>query len=115
MRRSNMGTLRRSTREDDAEALPWSGIHENAAYLERRRSTRATQDSHSSSLAEELPGAFRLVDTASARPEDLVLDAIHAVHEAGDAARCARLLWSCVYLALQCASGYQHWCALGHR
>ena len=73
------------------EALPWSGIHENAVYLERRRSTRATQDSRSSSLAEELPGAFRLVDTASARPEDLALDDIHSAQEAGDAARCARL------------------------
>ena len=34
-------------------------------YLEDRRSTRATRDSCSSSLAEELPGAFQLVDTAS--------------------------------------------------
>ena len=91
-------------REDTLDALPWSGIHENAAYLERRRSTRATQDSRSSSLAEELPGAFRLVDTASARPEDLVPDDIHAAQEAGDAGRCAHLLGDCVHLALQCAS-----------
>ena len=74
------------------EALPWSGIHENAVHLERRRSTRATQDSRSSSLAEELPGAFKLIDTASARPEDLALEDSAIALEAGGAPRCARLL-----------------------
>ena len=96
------------------EALPWSGIHENAAYLERRRSTRVTHDSRSSSMAEELPGAFRLVDTASARPEDIALDDIHAAHEAGDAARCACLLWDRVHLALNCTAQHGHQIALNH-
>lgn len=52
-------------------ATAWGSIHENSMYLEEHRVTRSTRESRSS-LTDELPGSFQLVDTASSIPEDLL-------------------------------------------
>ena len=52
-------------------ATAWGSIHENGMYLEEHRVTCSTRESRSS-LTDELPGSFQLVDTASSIPEDLV-------------------------------------------
>ena len=52
-------------------ATAWGSIHENGVYLEEHRVIRSTRESRSS-LTDELPGSFQLVDTASCIPEDLV-------------------------------------------
>ena len=46
----------------DAPAA-WGSLHENAMYLEERRTTRSTRGSHGS-LVDELPDDFQVVDTA---------------------------------------------------
>ena len=52
-------------------ATAWGSIHENGMYLEEHRVTRSTRESRSS-LTDELPGSFQLVDTSSSIPEDLL-------------------------------------------
>ena len=47
----------------------YGSLHENATYLEERRRTRSTRGSRSN-LADELPGSFQLVDTASSPPNE---------------------------------------------
>ena len=61
-----------AARHDSDAPASWGSLHENAVYLEERRTTRSTRDWRAS-LADELPDDFQVVDTASGvfgQPQD---------------------------------------------
>ena len=58
------GTSMAATLHECDAPASWGSLHENAMYLEERRTPRSTCGSHAS-LADELPNNFHVVDTAS--------------------------------------------------